>query len=477
MPIFGQVWLWSSLAFLLGALLCWLIVARPARARVASLQTKLATLIRRQQAVENATAAKRSSRHDEDNVFGASRAAYADEVRRLNDSLSHGYAPTSEPQREEPPPPMRGLSALDGVLAAPDSDTELADSSGQGGASATRYISVSSGSLDAPGRAGSPDGTSWFDDEVAEDEPPVGHQTAAPLPTRPTVDIDRRLVDDEDVEPEEPAERPQPPSALADEESGTIFTQKTIPVPASAISELDDAQSASVEETSLIDDLADDDPQESLASRLDPEPRTELVEPATQLMEPATQVVEPATQLVEPATQLVEPERTEIHSTANGNGHAPEPSFQETTVMPGVTVAAEAATRALPKRVPGKQTHQRTPFGVLTEPAPAASGNDPTRALFEPIVPVGEEENTSVPPPPHRMRGGDGTVSGRGPFGPGSAMPLPGGGSPAPEYTIKASVTALRYCTPESPQFGRTVAEVWFRSAADAERVGFRPVG
>jgi hypothetical protein len=56
-------------------------------------------------------------------------------------------------------------------------------------------------------------------------------------------------------------------------------------------------------------------------------------------------------------------------------------------------------------------------------------------------------------------------------------MPLPGGASPSPEFTIKASVAALRYCTPESPQFGRTVAEVWFRSAADAERVGFRPVG
>ncbi len=77
-------------------------------------------------------------------------------------------------------------------------------------------------------------------------------------------------------------------------------------------------------------------------------------------------------------------------------------------------------------------------------------------------------------PPPHRVRG-DG--NGRGPFGPGSAMPLPDGASPSPEFTIKASVSAQRYCTPESPQFGRTVAEVWFKSSADAERVGFRPVG
>ncbi|MDV6013174.1 hypothetical protein [Haloechinothrix sp. LS1_15] len=63
-----------------------------------------------------------------------------------------------------------------------------------------------------------------------------------------------------------------------------------------------------------------------------------------------------------------------------------------------------------------------------------------------------------------------------GPFGPGSAMPLPGGGQPSPDFPVKASVTALRYCTADSPQYPRMVAEVWFASAADAERVGFRPL-
>ncbi|MFD1044733.1 hypothetical protein ACFQ1S_03560, partial [Kibdelosporangium lantanae] len=58
--------------------------------------------------------------------------------------------------------------------------------------------------------------------------------------------------------------------------------------------------------------------------------------------------------------------------------------------------------------------------------------------------------------------------------GPGSSMSLPGGGSPAPEFNVKASVTALRYCTKDNPQFDRIVAEVWFRTPSDAERVGFR---
>src|SRR3954447_12619206 len=48
MPIFGQVWLWSSLAFLLGAVLCWVLVARPARRRAGELEGELIGRHRRQ---------------------------------------------------------------------------------------------------------------------------------------------------------------------------------------------------------------------------------------------------------------------------------------------------------------------------------------------------------------------------------------------------------------------------------------------
>ncbi|MBP2322381.1 hypothetical protein JOF56_002766 [Kibdelosporangium banguiense] len=103
------------------------------------------------------------------------------------------------------------------------------------------------------------------------------------------------------------------------------------------------------------------------------------------------------------------------------------------------------------------------PFEPVAEPALAGAPAESGRSLFEPVVPVGEyeeaEEDDFVPP---------------GPFGPGSAMPLPGGGAPAPEFNVKASVTALRYCTQDNPQFDRIVAEVWFRTPSDAERVGFR---
>ncbi|PPK69474.1 hypothetical protein V5P93_006884 [Actinokineospora auranticolor] len=185
-----------------------------------------------------------------------------------------------------------------------------------------------------------------------------------------------------------------------------------------------------------------------------------------------------------------------------------QPGFQqpiEPTLAYG-QAQPERTSNVLPKRIPSKPQN-RFPFGVQTatqpvvstQSAPAATATaampaqaqaqkagDRERSLFEPIRPADEvAESKPTPPPPHRLRGartlqqsptGVDPFVPPGPFGPGSAMPLPGGLSPSSEYTIKASVTALRYCAPDSPKFDRTVAEVWFRSVADAERVGFRPL-
>lgn len=133
-----------------------------------------------------------------------------------------------------------------------------------------------------------------------------------------------------------------------------------------------------------------------------------------------------------------------------------------------------------------------------TEAAPAGEGDallpkrqrgasNRIRGGFEPPRPIQPSVRSVVrrSPQPEVMSSGslfepasaesEGGVA-PGPFGPGSAMPLPGGGRPSPDFTVKASVTALRYCSEDSPQYPRMVAEVWFASPADAERVGFRPL-
>ncbi|WP_436492478.1 sunset domain-containing protein [Actinokineospora sp. HUAS TT18] len=66
-----------------------------------------------------------------------------------------------------------------------------------------------------------------------------------------------------------------------------------------------------------------------------------------------------------------------------------------------------------------------------------------------------------------------GAAAGAEPFGAGSARPLAGGAAPSTEYTVKGNEDSMLYHTTDSPYYGRTVAEVWFKSPADAERAGF----
>ena len=54
-----------------------------------------------------------------------------------------------------------------------------------------------------------------------------------------------------------------------------------------------------------------------------------------------------------------------------------------------------------------------------------------------------------------------------------SAKPLADGSAPAAEFTIKGNAGSMLFHTEESPYYGRTKAEVWFRSPAEAEAAGF----
>ena len=517
MGIFGQVWLWSSLAFLLGAVLCWLLVALPARRRVLELEADGATRARRQPERES----RRRQVDDREDELNREYARSGGMVPGLDED-SDGSLPRRrdayevpmnrgrfdqpppsdpfEPERSEPlfagPP-----SAMSdgGLIAPPETDaerTELASPS----ASATQYIPAASMNLPAPQLEAPPEvpaqtelmsqppsDRGWFDDELRgalaeqppEEQPPtvrrqpVSAATTTNLPIQEPSPILSRLVDD-DPEGEDHGDADERP-AIEDDSGGTVFTQRTRPIPGELIRQIDETGPGS-----LVDDMADD--SDEPGQRGD---QTEENEPVSARHGASNGSDPQATEVTSVAAPVAETaqEQTVVASgalrTAAGESQR---EAVEAKIPPGVTVTAEPSK--LPKRVPSKP-QSRAPFGVMpstestrtssrsmpSPPAPASS--EPSRSLFEPIVPA--SDGTPVPPPPNKLRDGNG--GGRGPFGPGSAMPLPGGASPSPEFTIKASVAALRYCTPESPQFGRTVAEVWFRTAADAERVGFRPVG
>ncbi|NNG35239.1 50S ribosomal protein L17 [Nakamurella aerolata] len=59
------------------------------------------------------------------------------------------------------------------------------------------------------------------------------------------------------------------------------------------------------------------------------------------------------------------------------------------------------------------------------------------------------------------------------PYGPGSHAPLEDGGQPD-GFPIKGNADSMLYHVPDSAFYDRTVAEVWFATAEDAEKAGFQ---
>lgn len=60
-----------------------------------------------------------------------------------------------------------------------------------------------------------------------------------------------------------------------------------------------------------------------------------------------------------------------------------------------------------------------------------------------------------------------------GPFGKGSALPQPDGGPPSAAFTVKARTSSMVFHTPTSPFYDRLLPQVWFRTAEDALGAGF----
>ncbi|MGA8246753.1 MAG: 50S ribosomal protein L17, partial [Nocardioides sp.] len=63
-------------------------------------------------------------------------------------------------------------------------------------------------------------------------------------------------------------------------------------------------------------------------------------------------------------------------------------------------------------------------------------------------------------------------ATGDGGFGPDSAAPL-GDGSAPEGFEIKGNKNSMKFHAPSSPWYGRTNAEVWFRTAEAAAAAGF----
>lgn len=91
---------------------------------------------------------------------------------------------------------------------------------------------------------------------------------------------------------------------------------------------------------------------------------------------------------------------------------------------------------------------------------------DPVEAADEPAAEPDEADDEPTEPQP--AVGSDDSS----PFGPGSYV----GDEPPEGYTVKGNSRSMKYHVPGQAMYARTTAEVWFDSAATAEKAGFTPV-
>ncbi|HWD06502.1 MAG TPA: hypothetical protein VG674_29100 [Amycolatopsis sp.] len=432
MSIFGQVWLWSVLAFFVGALVAWLVLVLPARKRVRQLEEALASA-----RAENART-----------PANAAALAAGGGTAVLAPVAAESHFGFTEPEPSPPREPVASSWARDENEPAP---TELI------------------GATQGPG----------FEPEA---EYEAKYRTAPDVVAEP------------ESEPQhESAYETEPAAAASPVDSGSVYRAAAAEYLNPAGRDLDGAAAF----TSGEDDHDSGyyRAPDTIESRLEPFGSTET-DSAERPAEPVSLFRKPVpesdwfTKETSVADDETESDYLEEHETTDhltpGTTRAAEPSTSDapgstTGDVTGATTGDEPLEPgALPKRQP-----REAPRGGFEPPRPIEPSMRPVErrdpgltgaqsgSLFEPSVQPNQVASLAAPEPPP-ARDSDTDAVPPGPFGPGSAMPRPGGGRPSDAFTVKASVTALRYCTEESPQFARMVAEVWFRTPADAERVGFR---
>lgn len=162
---------------------------------------------------------------------------------------------------------------------------------------------------------------------------------------------------------------------------------------------------------------------------------------------------------------------------------AEAPAEEKAEVLVGAGVGAAGTTQAAPPRRPEPTEPVRAeepvePFDQeLPEEQPAPA---------EPVVPAEVQplfsrrmdgERAATEPTlfddhePEQVEAQDDVVP-AGRYGVGSADAVPHQGPPD-GFTIKGNAQSMLFHTPDSPYYGRTKPEVWFRTEADAERAGF----
>jgi large subunit ribosomal protein L17 len=136
---------------------------------------------------------------------------------------------------------------------------------------------------------------------------------------------------------------------------------------------------------------------------------------------------------------------------------------------------AEAATRRAAKQTaPAESAAPAEPEDAATESQDAGTETpQDSRSPYidGPEAPGGQPEDAADAA--DSAGGGDAADGG---YGPGSAAPTEDGSAPS-GFDIKGNANSMKYHEPDGQWYDQTVAEVYFRTAEDAEKAGFTKAG
>jgi hypothetical protein len=145
-----------------------------------------------------------------------------------------------------------------------------------------------------------------------------------------------------------------------------------------------------------------------------------------------------------------------------------EPAVEQEPVLVGATATQGAPTTRPTTAAPATPPAPAAPAARVTPAAPAAPVPERAEPVFSRVMDseptLFDAEMTASEPQATAVQAGR--------YGEGSAEAVPHQGPPD-GFTIKGNAQSKLFHTPDSPYYGRTKPEVWFRTEADAERAGF----
>lgn len=423
--LFTQVWLWSLASFVLGALMTWALFVRPARRRL-------------KRALER-TPLDYGGYHDEyggyyddavyddpDHIYPAfderdleDRTARFDEDERADQRLEEDPLDLVTEQTEQSPPPAEPRRYAPMPQAAPGDEPTLAKF----------------------------------------DRSPQGPWVPAEAPPQP---------EPEAAEPEPEVAEPGPERAAP---SGNTWFRRW--------------------------------DEEQTTEAPDPDPAMTAIQPRVPEADPGTTTREPAEESA--TTEAGEGERQDdlsgqlrsLFEPVEGGNPAGETGY-----IPPVGADATAVLPKVPQEQPNRDSAGSHVAGDLNgtgqadrtdadlpRRTPARQGNAPQ--VEPPRIPEALRQRAEAPkrrPTPEEQTGEPGT-GGPANIKPAENLsqdanlprrtpgtnPLPGGELAGNGPMIKGHSASRQYHSPDSPQYDDIVADVWFRTPADAETAGFSP--